>query len=285
MVALQLRRKRKLGLVAALLAVMALAACDTQPATEVSSDGALLNARGACTQGQTATWWYEVMRTDFVPLEWQRVGPKHSYSCASNTGEVAIQSERVKYLSPNNRYPFRLVSQLPDGTVLRFDSNGTNGGMDYDAFWTTDVIVEESSSEATTDVVATAAANTSCSTKHKTNRREGKSTLFRELLWVVELRSNWRRCNDGTIRWATANSDCWGEAIGYSCKVGNDGKLVNNYSTGGNPEHWVHTGRYQITGADPITGFVFLKRSWCATNQLSASGATRLHGRCDPQPW
>lgn len=285
MVALKLRRKRKLGLVAALLAVMALAACDTQPATEVSSDGALLNAKGACTAGTSGTWEYQVARTDMIPIEWQRVGPRHTFSCGQNTGEIAFPAERVKYLTPNNRYPFRLVSRLSNGSVQTWDSQGTNGGTNWDWFTTTDIIVEESSSESTTDVVATASANTSCSTKHKTNRREGKSTLFRELLWVVELRSNWRRCNDGTIRWATANSDCWGEAIGYSCKVGNDGKLVNNYSTGGNPEHWVHTGRYQISGKDPITGFEFLKRSWCATNQLSASGATRLHGRCDPQPW
>lgn len=49
-------------------------------------------------------------------------------------------------------------------------------------------------------------------------------------------------------RWVTGKADCSGEAIAYSCKVGNDGKLLNNYSSGGNPEHWVETGRYQIQG-------------------------------------
>jgi uncharacterized lipoprotein len=73
--ALKLRRKRKLALVAAMSALMALAACDTQPATNVTSDGATLNAKGACTAGTSGTWHYEVMRTDQIPLYWQRVGP------------------------------------------------------------------------------------------------------------------------------------------------------------------------------------------------------------------
>ena len=262
--ALKLRRKRKLALVAALLALMALAACDTQPATNVTSDGATLNAKGACTAGTSGTWHYEVMRTDQIPLYWQRVGPKHSFSCASNTGEVAFQSETVGYLAPNNRYPFRLVSQLSDGSVQYWDSNGDNGGTNYDAFTTGPILEEEGTvtdREVGADGTDASAAANGCRRKRVQERARREVVADQDapldpgvadapgILPPAPAKS--RRCTQPSPE---CNMTSAGGAAGYRCT---ESTKVRANSLGGNPEHVVWTWRWVVKGIDPIFGKTF----------------------------
>jgi hypothetical protein len=292
--ALKLRRKRKLALAPALLALMALAACDTQPATNVTSDGATLNAKGACTAGASGTWHYEVMRTDQIPLYWQRVGPKHSFSCASNTGEVAFLSETVRYLAPNNRYPFRLVSQLSDGSVQYWDSNGDNGGTNYDAFTTGPILEEEGTvtdREVGADGTDASAAANGCRRKEFKNERVGKSWPTKTHLWTLVLRTRREYCpgtGQVTKMYAAVpecNMTSAGGAAGYRCT---ESTKVRANSLGGNPEHVVWTWRWVVKGIDPIFGKTFYTKTWCASNFASGSGAIATNGRCDlvaPDNW
>jgi hypothetical protein len=285
-----MRTKRSAFRVTALagaLLVMVLAACDTQPATNITHQGATLNGKGACNAGVRGTYEYQIRPAG--SSTWTRVGPRHSFDCSANTGEQALIQERAEWLPPSSTYAYRLVSRLSNGTVQTWDSNGTEGGTVFDTF-TTHSIIEtevdiplESLPNSPLDPGDTTATAAGCSTKRLTNRREGKSSILKELLWVAELRSIWRRCSNGKIVRTSMRWDCWGEATAWHCRPGKE--AVWNYSSGGNPEHHVHTADFFITGKDPIKDVEFSKRRWCATNQLSATTAYRKHGRCDAQPW
>lgn len=135
--ALKLRRKRKqLGHAAVLLAVMVLAACDTQPATDVTSNAATLNAKGFCGDGSYGGTNQYQIRNSLTNGGFFDVGPRYRFDCRGATGEVALNSYRVGGLAPGNAYQFRLVSRLDNGAVQTWDANGTNGGTAYDGFWT-----------------------------------------------------------------------------------------------------------------------------------------------------
>lgn len=135
--ALKLRRNRRLGLVAVLVAVMALAACDTQPATDVTQGAATLNAKGACFAGTTGNWWYQ-LRNVSRGQGFSDVSPGYSYSCAATTGEVALTSYRVGNLVPGDLYQFR-IRATTNGTSYTYDSNGAQGGGNYDSFRTQNI--------------------------------------------------------------------------------------------------------------------------------------------------
>ncbi len=128
-------RTRPAGVLGALLLVLVLGACDTQPATEVDAGNAVLNGKGACTAGVSGYWYYQ-LRNASAGGSFEPVGPRHDFGCASNTGEVALESYRVTGLTPQTRYQFRIASRLSDGSTQRWDSNGTNDGTAYDSFTT-----------------------------------------------------------------------------------------------------------------------------------------------------
>jgi hypothetical protein len=125
---------RRVGMVAALVAVMVLAACDTQPATNVTPTSATLNAKGACAAGTSGNWWYQ-LRNASAGGGFGDVGPAHSYSCGANSGEVNLDSYNVTGLVPDTVYQFRIRSTVNGGNYT-FDANGASGGTSYDSFRT-----------------------------------------------------------------------------------------------------------------------------------------------------
>jgi hypothetical protein len=128
--------RRKIGAVAAAIAVLALAACDTQPATDVTSRGATLNSKGACASGTYGGTNQYQLRNYSANGAWSDVGPRYRFDCTGATQEVALNSYHVTGLTENTTYQFRLVSRLDNGSVQTWDATGTNGGGLYDSFRT-----------------------------------------------------------------------------------------------------------------------------------------------------
>jgi hypothetical protein len=122
---------------AAILAVLLLAACDTQPATDVASRGATLNSKGSCASGGAygGTNQYQ-LRDASAGSSFFDVGPRYRFDCNGGTGEVALNAFRPTNLNQSTTYQFRLVSRLDNGSVQTWDSVGTNGGTNYDQFRT-----------------------------------------------------------------------------------------------------------------------------------------------------
>jgi hypothetical protein len=115
--------------------VVVLGACDTEPAIDVTQSQATLRAKGACYAGASGWWRYQI-RDASNGGSFFGVGPQVPFSCGSNTGEYALQSYRVGGLISGHLYQFRVRAQLDSGQVLNYDSVGTEGGTNYDAFWT-----------------------------------------------------------------------------------------------------------------------------------------------------
>jgi hypothetical protein len=135
---------RRVGVIAALIAVMVLAACDTQPATNVTESTATLNAKGACTSGTSGQWWYQV-RNASQNGGWYDATARSGYSCTANTGEVNFDPRTVGGLSPGLLYQFRLAVTV-NGEYMWFDSAGTKNGGSYDSFRTRDIAGKEDQS-------------------------------------------------------------------------------------------------------------------------------------------
>ena len=282
---------RRFGVVAAALVILVLAACDTQPATDVTESAATLNAKGACTAGVAGTWEYQ-LRPVNSNVGWQRVGPPHDFSCGQNTGEVALTAERAKYLAPGTLYAFRVVSRLNNGTVQAWDANGTNGGTAYDTF-TTGTVIETAESppayeptDPDDDPVASAAG---CRRKEIKNPRVGWSWPSHIKLWTLTLRTRWRYCNGQVTRMWPAVPECditsAGVAAGYKCE---ESQKIRAISLGGDPEHVVWTHAWQVVGRDPIFHVPFYSKRWCASTYASGSNKPDNHyrnGRCDLVPW
>ncbi len=104
-----LKLKGKLSMVVAAVAIMLLAACDTQPATDVTS-AATLNGKGACTQGASGTWEYQVKVDDPWSGYAVSVGPRTSSDCGTPARSPSRRSRALPL--PQRRYVFRLVSRL-----------------------------------------------------------------------------------------------------------------------------------------------------------------------------
>lgn len=93
---------------------LVLGACQTEPATNVTSTGATLNARGSCNTSYHLYWWYELRRfnsLDSTVTSWNPVGPSHRVDCTSNTAEQAIDSQNIGNLFQNTDYQFRVAYQ------------------------------------------------------------------------------------------------------------------------------------------------------------------------------
>jgi hypothetical protein len=128
------RLARRAGVIAGAVAVMVLAACDTQPATNVTAMTATLNGKGACAQGTSGNWWYQLRPAGGT---FRDVGPAHAYACTANTGEFAFEPFTVDGLKPNTTYQFRLRATV-NGTSYTFDAAGTKNGTSFDSFRTRD---------------------------------------------------------------------------------------------------------------------------------------------------
>jgi len=284
------RLTRRGGLAVAAVAAMALAACDTQPATDVTTNAATLNAKGKCDfAGIRGTNQYQ-LRDHTGGGSFLDVGPRFAFNCTRATGEVALNQHRVTGLLPGHMYQFRLVTRHHDGTVHIWDANGTNEGGAYDTFTTDSIVaVDRHPAEqyvSSPDGSATAAG---CRNKEIKNVREGRALLIGIHLFSIELRTRWRYCSNGQITqmWP-ASAECWvtsaGAFAGYRC-LNPTGHKIRAVSNGGNPEHAVYTYSFQIEAEAPRTGFKPFSARWCATNQISGSGAHRRHGSCEVQSW
>jgi hypothetical protein len=286
------RRKltRRAGVVVAgVVVLMALSACDTQPATDVNTSAATLNAKGKCDGGGYGGTNQYQLRDHSAGGGFYNVGPRFRFDCGAATAEVALPSHRVTGLKPGNWYQYRFVTRLDNGTVLTWDANGTNGGGYFDGFATEGIFAaDEHAAEAyvsSPDGTATAA---SCRNKEINNRRLGRSSIFRTHLWTIELRTTWRYCGGQIVKMWPASAHCWvttaGAASGYKC-LDPGGVKVRAISNGGSPEHAVYTYSFRIEGRLPGTDYAFFSTRWCATNQISGSGAHVRHGSCEVQPW
>ena len=279
---------RRGGFAVAVVAAMVFAACDTEPASEVYTSAATLNAKGACPgDGVRGSNQYQV-RDYSGGGSFTNVGPRFTFDCSGVSGEVALPRYRVEGLKPGNTYQFRLVTRLDTGDVVTWDANGTNGGSAYDAFTTESIIADDDHPGeeyvSSPDGSATAAG---CKNKEIKNIRRGRSFAFRTHLWTIELRTRWRYCSNGQItKMWPASAQCWissaGALVGYRC-ADPEGVKIRAISTGGNPEHGAYTYSFRIEGV--LHGIKFFSERWCATNQISGSGAHRRHGSCDIQPW
>lgn len=280
----------RVGMVAALLAVMVLAACDTQPATDVNTSAATLNAKGKCDGGgYGGTNQYQIRPVN-SNVGFYDVGPRQRFDCGGPTGEVALPSHRETGLAPGTLYAFRYVSRLDNGSVHTWDANGTNGGTAYDTFTTESIVaVDEHPAEAFVSSPDGSATAAGCKNKEIKNVRRGRSAPFGTHLWTIELRTTWRYCSNGSIaKMWPASAQCWmtsaGSASGYRC-LDPEGVKIRAASVGGNPEHANYTYSFRIEGRDPLKAIAFFSTRWCATNQISGSGQHRRHGSCDVQPW
>lgn len=128
------RRRASLMTIGVVLVVV-LGACDTEPAVDVSQSQATLRAKGACYAGVSGWWRYQI-RDASAGGSFFGVGPQVPFSCGANTGEYPLQSYRVGGLRSGHLYQFRIRTQLDNGQALTFDSAGTQGGTNYDAFRT-----------------------------------------------------------------------------------------------------------------------------------------------------
>jgi hypothetical protein len=126
----------------ALLVVLLLAACDTEPATDVTYSAATLNARVGC-QDTTGGSAYDAQWR----FAYRRVGdsgwttrPWHSYNCPANQGPHYLPgspfSERVDSLESSRDYEYRLEIGSGGTYVQHHDADGTKNGTNYNSFTT-----------------------------------------------------------------------------------------------------------------------------------------------------
>lgn len=285
-----------LKIAAALVLVAAVAGCSTNPATSVDSNGATLNADGNCATGLKGWWVYQI-RDINANQGFKTVGPQHDFACNSNTGTVALESYRVTGLGSGRPYDYRIYANwyTPSDRSWHtgaFDANGS-ANSNYDSFTTPDVAQVDASASSPERFVAppdgiSVAAGSGCKVKEITNPRQLKSRPFGTHLGTIRLTTAWQYCPNGTIRkMYSAGADCSitdaGRVAGWSC--GPIAK-IRAISTGGSPEHGAYTYSYIFDWVSPIWGDVLKsQKRWCATNQISGSGAHRRHGSCEIQPW
>jgi hypothetical protein len=286
--------RRKLSVVVAGLAIIALAACDTEPATDVTADAATLNSKGACAGAYGGSNQYQLR--DFTANGgWFDVGPRYRFDCTAATQEVPLNSYRVGGLKPSNAYQFRLVSRLDNGAVQTWDAAGTNGGTNYDWFGTKDAVsaVDEQPAETILtydpETGGPLASASSCpAPKEIKNIRKGLAAGV--LVFKVVLRTQWKYCK-GQIRWSSSSASCdttfVGDSTGFKC-LDPYGHEVRSVSYGGNPEHSEYTYSFRIKQTGPGPGGITItwySSTWCASNAISGSGAHRRTGSCDVTQW
>jgi len=221
---------------------------------------------------------------------WKPVGERQFFDCDKH--EFGSFPARVSGLAPGHTHRFRIYATYSlngQSGSARFDADGTKNGTHYDQFTTPDVTqVAELPPETywATDSDGSAIA-ASCKIKEITNIRKGSSTLGTHL-WTVRLTTAWKYCNGWDIvRMYPASAECnlttAGTLAGWSC---GDITKIRAVNYGGNPEHAAYSYSYQLHWESPIYGALFQQnKRWCATNQISGSGAHKRTGSCDVQPW
>jgi hypothetical protein len=174
---------RKVGAVAALLAVMLLSACDTQPATNVGGTSATLNAKGACTAGTSGQWWFQ-LRDVTRGGGWYDATARVGYSCSQNSGEVNFQPQGVGGLDMDTLYQFRLATTV-NGSFYWWDANGQQNGTNYDSFRTKFVSGRETQTPDPGDTVEPCTPDSpddACSSAD--NIRRKKNPLRNRFVWT-----------------------------------------------------------------------------------------------------
>lgn len=230
--ALKLRRTRKLGLAVVLMAVMILAACDTQPATDVSYQAATLNAKGACIAGTSGHWWYQIRP---VGGTFYDVGPAHSYGCGSNTGEVNLTAERVNGLQPDTTYQFRIRSTVNGGNYT-YDANGAQGGTSFDSFRTPSVLRGEEVYSPPPVESREPCTGDACASNHLRRKDDLKTTYrswFRADIvpdfewWGIRVTTDWGYIVPSNgIRWRSSDPSYW-----ISSPIGDVSKTYSAWHT------------------------------------------------------
>lgn len=212
--------RRKITVVLSGLALVVLAACDTQPATDVNQTQATLNAKGACTAGTSGVWWYQ-MRDYTNNGGWWNATPQRGYSCQYNSGEVNFEPQRVSGLQPDTIYQFRLATTV-NGEFIWWDSGGTKNGGWYDSFRTASAMYSKEVYPApppeavdTTACTATEVCS-SAIRKKKEDLKTVYESWFRAPLipdfewWGARVTTDWGyTLGPYNIRWRRSEADMW----------------------------------------------------------------------------
>src|SRR5262245_35767867 len=115
-----------------LLPIIFLAACDTEPARDVTEHEATLTAKGRCGGTYHVDWWYELRG---VGGEFARVGPVNSFDCPSAWAEHPLSEHRATGLDSGTTYEYRVAWRVNDQAVVYADRNSANG-TDWERFTT-----------------------------------------------------------------------------------------------------------------------------------------------------
>jgi len=122
----------KLVLAMGIALALLFAACETEPATDVSHFTAKLNGKGSCQGTYDVEWWYQYGTVGFT--EWADA-PHHDFHCNGVSATFTIPPEQISGLFDGVTYRFRLAAKV-NGDVHYYDANGTTDGTSYDTFAT-----------------------------------------------------------------------------------------------------------------------------------------------------
>lgn len=129
------------------LATLALAACDTEPAQNVSYTSADARARVGCVDTRDSTPAYNA----YWRIAYRKVSdsawatrPWHQYNCADDTAPHYLAgspfTEPLTGLAPGTEYEYRLDISVDGSTVYSwYDRDGAENGTTYERFTTTQV--------------------------------------------------------------------------------------------------------------------------------------------------
>jgi hypothetical protein len=127
--ALKLRRKRVM-FAWALLLVMLAVGCSTQPATDVTSQTAVLNVENPGCPNSVGYFLFQI-RDVTDGQAFRDVGPAQVFGQCSGT----LNPYRVTGLQPDHLHEFRIKAMV-NGAMHYFDADGNSGGTNYDRFRT-----------------------------------------------------------------------------------------------------------------------------------------------------
>jgi hypothetical protein len=267
--------------------------CKTDPPTGVTYTQATLNASAYCEGPGDGYYWYEGAAPSYVAFH--GVGWLNYFNCTGPSGWTKLVSQVWgPGLSCNTQHVYRLGTTKAAGQpITYYDANGTQNGAVYHGFVTSPCppmptvqqVAEDPPEQFISDPDGLPIAS-GCRVKEIKNPRRGHSTLGTHL-WTVRLTTAWKYCNGDIVKMYPAGSEFWttsaGAVAGWRCL--HQGTKIRAINTGGNPEHGAYTYAYDIEFKPPYSPFVLGVKHWCATNQISGSGAHRRHGSCDIQPW
>lgn len=126
--ALKLRRKRTLAF--PLLLAMVAVGCSTEPATDVTSQSAVLRVENPGCPNSVG-WFIFQIRDETAGESFHDVGPVQVFGQCSGT----LNPYRVTRLQPDHLHAFRIKAMV-NGAMHYFDSQGYSGGTNYDRFRT-----------------------------------------------------------------------------------------------------------------------------------------------------